>query len=173
MTKSTVIGSLAFFAVCATSASGQQIGPATGALVIVGGGRLDQAIVERFLDLAGGPDTPIVVIPTAGGGDTYDLAWPGLRSFREAGATRLTVLHTTDPDVANSEGPPAARSTRGVVQRRSSVAFGRRLSEHQSARGAVEGLGAGWGHRGVFGGCHDPGGLPGSRRHVLEHHHDG
>ena len=115
MTKSTVIGSLAFFAVCATSASGQQIGPATGALVIVGGGRLDQAIVERFLDLAGGPDTPIVVIPTAGGGDTYDLAWPGLRSFREAGATRLTVLHTTDPDVANSEGfVRPLREARGV-----------------------------------------------------------
>ena len=43
------------------------------------------------------------------------LTWPGLRSFREAGATRLTVLHTTDPDVANSEGfVRPLREARGV-----------------------------------------------------------
>jgi hypothetical protein len=50
---------------------GQEIGPARGALVIVGGGRLDDAIVTRFLDLAGGKDAPIVVIPTANGDADY------------------------------------------------------------------------------------------------------
>jgi cyanophycinase len=63
----------------------------------------DQAIVDRFLSLAGGADVPIVVIPTAGGGDEYDQYWGGLRQFKSAGATDLTVLHTKDRAVANSE----------------------------------------------------------------------
>jgi len=81
----------------------QEIGPEDGALVIVGGAMRDPAIIERFLDLAGGPDVPIVVIPTAGGGDEYDQYWRGLRQFKAAGAKNLTVLHTTDRDVANTD----------------------------------------------------------------------
>jgi cyanophycinase len=81
----------------------QEIGPANGSLVIVGGAMRDRAIVERFLDLAGGSDAPIVVIPTAGGDEEYDQYWSGLRQFKEAGATDLYVLHTKDRDVANSE----------------------------------------------------------------------
>ena len=82
----------------------QEVGPARGALVIVGGAMRDPAIVERFVQLAGGPDAPIVVIPTAGGGETYDQYYLGLRAFREAGATDLTVLHTTDREVAGDLG---------------------------------------------------------------------
>ena len=41
-------------------------GPDKGTLVIVGGNMQDPAIVKRFIDLAGGPDAPIVIIPTAG-----------------------------------------------------------------------------------------------------------
>ena len=63
----------------------------------------DNAILERFLNLAGGPDAPIVVIPTAGGDEEYDQYWTGLRQFKAAGATDLHVLHTKDRDVANSE----------------------------------------------------------------------
>ncbi len=75
----------------------------------------DQAIVERFLDLAGGPDAPIVVIPTAGGADEYDQYWRGLKQFKEAGATHLTVLHTKDRGVANSdEFVKPIREARGV-----------------------------------------------------------
>ncbi len=81
----------------------QEIGPASGALVIVGGAMKDQAIIKRFLDLAGGPDVPIVVIPTAGSGDHYDQYWRGIRQFKEAGATSLTVLHTKDREAANSD----------------------------------------------------------------------
>ncbi len=36
-----------------------------GALLIGGGGGLSEDIWKRFIDLAGGPDAPIVVIPTA------------------------------------------------------------------------------------------------------------
>ena len=81
----------------------QDIGPANGSLVIVGGALKDRAIIENFLDLAGGPEANIVVIPTAGTGDGYDDYWSGLKPFKEAGATNLTVLHTRDRKVANSD----------------------------------------------------------------------
>lgn len=81
----------------------QGIGPERGSLVIVGGGLRDLSILERFVDLAGGKDAPIVVIPTAGGGDHYDEFYQGLNLFRAVGATNLTVLHTTDPTIANTD----------------------------------------------------------------------
>lgn len=99
----------------AVPAAAQEVGPARGALVLVGGAMRDPAIVERFIELAGGPEAPIVVIPTAGGAEHYDRYYPGLRMFREAGAVDLTVLHTTDREVA---GDPAfsapLREARGV-----------------------------------------------------------
>jgi cyanophycinase len=91
-------------AACLSGAAGaQDVGPARGALVIAGGGVRDLSIIERFLDLAGGKDAPIVVVPTAEGAQEYSQYWPGLRQFKEAGATRLTVLHTADRTVADSE----------------------------------------------------------------------
>ncbi|MCJ7579439.1 MAG: cyanophycinase [Candidatus Aminicenantes bacterium] len=84
-------------------AQGPEIGPANGSLVIVGGAMKDPAIIERFLELAGGKDAPIVVIPTAGGAEEYGPYWSGLIQFKEVGATNLTVLHTTDRTVADSE----------------------------------------------------------------------
>lgn len=87
----------------AVSAAAADFGPENGSLVIVGGSMRDPAIMERFIELAGGPDVPIVVIPTAGGGEHYDQYWGGLRRFKEAGAKNLAVLHTNDRDEANSE----------------------------------------------------------------------
>jgi cyanophycinase len=81
----------------------QEIGPAHGALVIVGGGALDSTIIIRFLDLAGGRDAPIVVIPTANGDGDYGPYWAGLSGFKAVGATNLTILHTTDRAMANSD----------------------------------------------------------------------
>ena len=92
-----------------------EVGPANGSLVVVGGAMQDPAIVDRFLTLAGGRHQPIVVIPTAGGAPSYDQFWPGLRPFIAAGATDVTVLHTTDPKVANQEQFIAPlREARGV-----------------------------------------------------------
>ena len=45
------------------SLSAYEHGPEKGTLVIVGGNMQDPAIVKRFIDLAGGPDAPIVIIP--------------------------------------------------------------------------------------------------------------
>jgi cyanophycinase len=63
----------------------------------------DPAIVEAFIELAGGPDAPIVVVPTAGEGEDFDDFYPGLGLFRHMGARKLSVLHTRDRDVADSE----------------------------------------------------------------------
>lgn len=82
----------------------QQVGPAAGTLVIMGGGPGGRDVLERFVELAGGPSAHIVVIPTAGGGEDYDANWPGLDRLREVGATNLTVVHTYDPAEARRAG---------------------------------------------------------------------
>ena len=68
---SRVLLAFCLITIFSAPATAQEIGPAHGALVIVGGGRLDDAILTRFLDLAGGRDAPIVVIPTANGDGDY------------------------------------------------------------------------------------------------------
>jgi cyanophycinase len=80
----------------------QQVGPARGSLVIVGGAMQDEGIMRRFIELAGGPGAKIVVIPTAGAEEDYDDSFPGARRWRYLGA-HVTVLHTRDRKVANSE----------------------------------------------------------------------
>ena len=91
-------------------------GPEKGTLVIVGGNMQDPAIVKRFIDIAGGPDAPIVIIPTAGeADDDYDNYWSGLKQWRENGAKNLTVIHTRDRKVADSEAfVKPIRAARGV-----------------------------------------------------------
>ncbi|GMV06450.1 MAG: hypothetical protein AMXMBFR53_27260 [Gemmatimonadota bacterium] len=80
-----------------------KVGPERGSLVIVGGAMRDPAIYKRFIDLAGGPDAPLVMIPTAGGGEEYDAFYQGLTAWRDAGARNLTVLHTTDRTEADTD----------------------------------------------------------------------
>ncbi len=79
------------------------VGPTNGSLVIVGGGLKDTNIINRFIELAGGPASPIVVIPTANEAEQFgeDLAF--LTTLRELGATNLTVLHTRDRKEADTE----------------------------------------------------------------------
>jgi cyanophycinase len=96
---------LLLLALCltATPTPAQEVGPASGALVVVGGALSDPVIVRRFIELAGGPDAPIVVIPTAGEADDYDQWYDRLDLFRDQGARDLTVVHTRDPAEADSE----------------------------------------------------------------------
>jgi len=77
-------------------------GPERGTLVVVGGGKLDHVILQRFIELAGGPAAAIVVIPTAGGKNKYDDNDGGAEQLRKYGATNVTVLHTKDRSIANS-----------------------------------------------------------------------
>ncbi len=89
-----------------TATTGEMIpttGPASGALVVAGGNIKDLTIFERFLELAGGPEAPIVVVPSAAEGDVNDLDWDFLEELRKVGALDLTVLHTRDPAEADTE----------------------------------------------------------------------
>ncbi|KAI5864359.1 hypothetical protein GGS23DRAFT_620162 [Durotheca rogersii] len=91
------------------------VGPENGTLVIIGGNASDDAIYQRIIDLAGGPDAPIVTVPTADGAAEYDDDAAQARTFRRLGARNVTVLHTYDPAEADTEAFAAPlRAARGV-----------------------------------------------------------
>ncbi len=92
---------LLFISIYFTALS-QTTGPEKGSLVIVGGGRVGPEIVNKFIELAGGPNAKIVVIPTAAGRAKYDESNSSYQLFKKGGATNLTLLHTDDPNVANT-----------------------------------------------------------------------
>lgn len=85
-------------------------GPASGSLVIAGGGQLDgTGIIERFVELAGGPHAKIVIVPTAGGNTRqdgtimpYDAARV-LASWKARGLTNVHMLHTHDRKIADTD----------------------------------------------------------------------
>ena len=79
------------------------VGPENGHLVIVGGNLQSDSIWQKIVDLAGGPDAPLVVIPTAGGEPTYSSNFSSAVSLRRLGAKNVTVLHTYDPAVADTD----------------------------------------------------------------------
>lgn len=78
-------------------------GPENGTLLIIGGAA-KQEMYNKFMELAGGPDAPVIVIPTSFS-DTLDGEFlEAFRaSFMEKGFNNVTVLHTRDRDEANSE----------------------------------------------------------------------
>ncbi len=76
-------------------------GPENGTLFIVGGGRLSDGLLQKFIELAGGKDASIVVIPTAGGRENYDDF--GAEFLKNRGANNVRVLHTYDSEVADTE----------------------------------------------------------------------
>lgn len=92
--------------VTSTTSSAQKAtttGPEKGSLVVVGGGQMDESIVKRFIELAGGAEAPIVVIPTASGSDSFAQNSGGARALREHGAKNVTVIHTRDRTEADSD----------------------------------------------------------------------
>ena len=79
-----------------------QVGPANGRLLLVGGG-VTPNIGQQFIALAGGIESPIVVIPTAGGATEYGQQTPIAQLLRQLGASQVEVLHTVNPKVADSQ----------------------------------------------------------------------
>src|SRR5262249_39176278 len=109
MTKLTVT-LLAAFATGALVAQTPEYGPAKGTLVIQGGGSdAGTGIVETFINKAGGRGAKIVVGPTAGGNRQADgkirIYDPEqvLAPWRKRGLTNVHMLHTHDPQAADSE----------------------------------------------------------------------
>ena len=86
-----------------SSASAQSLGPQNGSLVIVGGGKLGKEIAQEFVDRAGGIDSPFVLVPGANAGEDWDEKYVAKSFLARMGAKDITVLHTRDRAVANSE----------------------------------------------------------------------
>lgn len=96
----------------------QTKGPEKGSLLIIGGGRLDSLFYGKFMELAGGPDAPVVIIPTAGITDESlaEALMTGQRAqFEQQGFQNVTVLHTADRSEADSKSfTKALEEARGV-----------------------------------------------------------
>jgi len=75
-----------------------------GALVICGGGRLPDQIRNRFLELAGGPDAKIVVIPTANSMADRPEVSRSLDVWKTRGAADVRILHTRSRQQADDPG---------------------------------------------------------------------
>ncbi|MBC8355381.1 MAG: cyanophycinase [Planctomycetes bacterium] len=89
-------------------------GVANGALIIGGGGRLPEEVMTKFIELAGGPDSLIVVFPTASA-DPLPKKNSSERMIREAGATNVVVLpQRKRADVESDEFLNRLKSARGV-----------------------------------------------------------
>lgn len=84
----------------------ETLGSANGTLVIAGGGIRDNSIYQRFMELAGGPDAPLVVIPTASSDEHLNRENFNTRlmqQFKSFGFTNITILHTRSREEADSE----------------------------------------------------------------------
>lgn len=79
------------------------VGPARGAIIAAGGGNLDPLIWKRFMELAGGPEARVVLIPTAGAEYGSHDGWTAIERLREVGVRHLEVLHTRSRAVADLE----------------------------------------------------------------------
>jgi cyanophycinase len=80
-----------------------RVGPARGALVIAGGGSLGSDIIGRFIELAGGSNARIVILPAAGTEEEFPDSWSGYAMFRRAGVQHVSVLHTRDRALADTD----------------------------------------------------------------------
>ena len=85
-----------------------------GALLACGGGNLSDSIWQRFIDLAGGTDSPIVVIPIAQP-NPDDPNPKDLAKLKQLGCQRVKVLNQhTKADVQSPEFVDALKEARGV-----------------------------------------------------------
>jgi len=87
-----------------------------GSLVIVGGAMRDTTIFNKFIELAGGKDANIIVVPTAGTDTvTQEMMDRSKEYWTSRGVNNVKVLHTKDRDLANSgEFVASIRNANGV-----------------------------------------------------------
>lgn len=96
------------WAVTATEARAQIcdrpcVGPPTGAIVAAGGSPLGVDVYREFVELAGGADAKIVLIPTAGARYGSHDGWNAIEELKRAGVERMEILHTRSSSVADLE----------------------------------------------------------------------
>lgn len=79
------------------------VGPGRGSLVLAGGGELPREIWDAFVELAGGEDARVVVIPTARGDTEDPRNRADVRALRAAGAGRVLLLDARDRSEAEAD----------------------------------------------------------------------
>jgi cyanophycinase len=120
---------IAMLALVSASSGAQQSTrwwPASGTVILEGGGiqpATFDAVAKRLIGLAGGPESLIVIIPTAneavaprlrGTGPAFDPV-ELVRLLEAKGAHRVAIVHTRDKAVANSDSfVRSLRAARGV-----------------------------------------------------------
>ena len=93
----------------AWQAAAPEYGPAKGTLVIIGGGNTDNTgIMEKFIELGGGPEGRFIIVPTAGGNIQDGKPRPYteeqvIGGWLKRGLKNVKMLHTHDPKVADTE----------------------------------------------------------------------
>jgi len=85
--------------------TGISTGPSTGSLIVAGGNLSDTSVFNKFMELAGGPDAPIVIVTTAM--TDADLRNPELypsltKWWKSYGFNNFKFLHTRSRDSANN-----------------------------------------------------------------------
>lgn len=87
---------------------------AAGSLVIVGGGGVPTEAVNKFVELAGGPESTIVVLPTASP-DPLGAVLRDRRFLEQAGCKHVVPLSATSlADVSSPEFLATLKSARGI-----------------------------------------------------------
>ena len=102
---------------CGYGETPSTVGPPRGTVVLASA--QTPAILTRFIEVAGGADSPIVLIPTAAlnkpGGDRIVLtpSNPPETALKAQGAKNVTMIHTFDRTVADTEAlvKPITRAT--------------------------------------------------------------
>lgn len=89
-------------------------GVENGSLVIVGGGGMPKGLLEKFIELAGGPDAPLVYIPCTERAVVLKDGFVDV--LRKAGAKQVVLLHTKDRQKASHDDAFLAplKAARGV-----------------------------------------------------------
>ncbi len=105
--------------IVASTLPGQKVEPKLDgnrpALVIVGGGSQPAEISRTFIDLAGGAQSNIVIIPTASQRADRPDQGEGEQIWRERGAGKVTRLHTRSRDEANEVDFEAVVAAFGIA----------------------------------------------------------
>lgn len=108
MKRAIQLLTICFLVVFHSAAFGQpgsgapEIGPENGSLVIIGGGVTTSEILNKIIELMGGADQPLVVVPTANVPTSINIA-ATRQQWINTGFSDVTVLHTTDPAEADTD----------------------------------------------------------------------
>ncbi|MCH8331315.1 MAG: Type 1 glutamine amidotransferase-like domain-containing protein [Bacteroidetes bacterium] len=93
---------LIYFVQTTTAQTLPLIGPKNGSLILIGGGFTTNEMIDRMAELMGGFDKPLVVCPTAAEPTSIDTATTR-QQWINYGFSDVTVLHTTDTNLANTD----------------------------------------------------------------------